>query len=66
MTILGNKNVNIGEKGVEMEKKVYAFHSRPEIGLNSYFHATGLVLEDLEIFNNIDHIFNCKYNNLTN
>ena len=59
MTIFDNTNLDFhfGEKGVKREKKVREFHFRFEIYLHYYFHVTWALLEDFEIFDNIENIF---------
>ena len=61
LPIFGNKNldVHLGGKGGQKGEKVHEFHFRR--GIDSYFHTTCAVLEDFEIFNNFDHIFDHNY-----
>ena len=40
-----------------MGKTIHEFHFRLVIDLHSYFHITCALLEDFEIFDNVDHIF---------
>ena len=48
-------------KRVQKRKQVHKFHFSIEINPHYFFHATWALLDDFEIFDDFDHIFNLLF-----